>query len=132
MLPLGRRVQDKLEALIDKHMSTLGASKLALSSISSEELWTRSGRLNSASEVTCSLHGPLVADFDILLLALSTQRQKRSRVSSCAHTRRRNHILSFKHSEVIQRAPSAVISNLYVAKLSPPFLKLTVFSAQIS
>jgi hypothetical protein len=24
MLPLGRRVQDKLEALIDKHMSSLG------------------------------------------------------------------------------------------------------------
>lgn len=47
MLPLGRRVQDKLEALIDKFMSHLGASKLALSSISSEELWSRSGRLNS-------------------------------------------------------------------------------------
>ncbi|KUJ20247.1 prolyl-tRNA synthetase [Mollisia scopiformis] len=47
MLPLGRKVQDKLEALIDKYMSQLGASKLALSSISSEELWARSGRLNS-------------------------------------------------------------------------------------
>ncbi|KIN02064.1 hypothetical protein OIDMADRAFT_196955 [Oidiodendron maius Zn] len=47
MLPLGRRVQDKLEALIDTHMSSLvGASKVALSSISSEELWTKSGRLN--------------------------------------------------------------------------------------
>ncbi|KAF7886502.1 uncharacterized protein EAF01_011180 [Botrytis porri] len=51
MLPLGRRVQDKLEALIDKHMSTLGASKLALSSLSSEELWAKSGRLNSGSEL---------------------------------------------------------------------------------
>ncbi|CCD34450.1 hypothetical protein QC760_009723 [Botrytis cinerea] len=51
MLPLGRRVQDKLEALIDKHMSTLGASKLALSSLSSEELWVKSGRLNSSSEL---------------------------------------------------------------------------------
>ncbi|KAF7951933.1 hypothetical protein EAE96_007230 [Botrytis aclada] len=51
MLPLGRRVQDKLEALIDKHMSTLGASKLALSSLSSEELWAKSGRLNSSSEL---------------------------------------------------------------------------------
>ncbi|CZR70156.1 related to prolyl-tRNA synthetase [Phialocephala subalpina] len=47
MLPLGRRVQEKLEALIDKFMSQLGASKLALSSISSEELWSRSGRLDS-------------------------------------------------------------------------------------
>ncbi|PBP24484.1 prolyl-tRNA synthetase [Diplocarpon rosae] len=43
MLPLGRRVQDKLEALIDK-----GASKLALSSISSEKLWAKSGRLDKA------------------------------------------------------------------------------------
>ncbi|CAD6438924.1 788459a3-d06b-4008-bd52-b88fc271134b [Sclerotinia trifoliorum] len=51
MLPLGRRVQDKLEALIDKHMSTLGASKLALSSLSSEELWAKSGRLDASSEL---------------------------------------------------------------------------------
>ncbi|RKF77357.1 Proline--tRNA ligase [Golovinomyces cichoracearum] len=49
MLPLGRRVQCKLEALIDKYMNQLGASKLSLSSISSEELWQRSGRLNKAS-----------------------------------------------------------------------------------
>ncbi|TVY75569.1 Proline--tRNA ligase [Lachnellula suecica] len=47
MLPLGRRVQDKLESLIDKHMSSLGASKLDLSSISSEALWKQSGRLES-------------------------------------------------------------------------------------
>ncbi|TVY48286.1 Proline--tRNA ligase [Lachnellula occidentalis] len=47
MLPLGQRVQKKLEALIDKHMSTLNASKLDLSSISSESLWERSGRLKS-------------------------------------------------------------------------------------
>ncbi|CZT48043.1 related to E.coli prolyl-tRNA synthetase [Rhynchosporium secalis] len=52
MLPLGRRVQDKLEALIDKYMFQLGASKLALSSISSEELWAKSGRLaNTSSEL---------------------------------------------------------------------------------
>ncbi|PVH74709.1 prolyl-tRNA synthetase [Cadophora sp. DSE1049] len=49
MLPLGRRVQDKLEALIDKYMFQLGASKLALSSISSEELWAKSGRLKNAN-----------------------------------------------------------------------------------
>ncbi|KAE9376793.1 prolyl-tRNA synthetase [Stipitochalara longipes BDJ] len=48
MLPLGRRVQDKLEALIDKHMHQLSASKLALSSISSEEIWSKSGRLEKA------------------------------------------------------------------------------------
>jgi prolyl-tRNA synthetase len=38
-------VQNKIEALIDKHMSRLSATKVSLSSISSEELWQRSGRL---------------------------------------------------------------------------------------
>jgi len=44
-LPLGLRVHEKLERLIDKHMRSLGASKLALSSISQEQLWEKSGRL---------------------------------------------------------------------------------------
>lgn len=65
MLPFGLRVQKKLEALIDKYMSELGetfplliidhrlinvsigASKVELSSISSEAAWKRSGRLDS-------------------------------------------------------------------------------------
>ncbi|RDW76451.1 putative proline--tRNA ligase AIM10 [Aspergillus mulundensis] len=50
MLPLGLRVQDKLERLIDRHMQSLGASKVSLSSISSEELWEKSGRLQDNSE----------------------------------------------------------------------------------
>ncbi|KAH8425930.1 proline--tRNA ligase [Aspergillus melleus] len=51
MLPLGLRVQDKLERLIDKHMQSIGASKVSLSSISAQELWERSGRLTDSSEV---------------------------------------------------------------------------------
>ncbi|KAL2872025.1 putative proline--tRNA ligase AIM10 [Aspergillus lucknowensis] len=51
MLPLGLRVQEKLERLIDRHMQSLGASKLSLSSISSQELWEQSGRLKEGSEV---------------------------------------------------------------------------------
>ncbi|KAL2819006.1 hypothetical protein BDW59DRAFT_151775 [Aspergillus cavernicola] len=51
MLPLGLRVQDKLERLIDRHMQSLGASKVSLSSISSQELWEQSGRLKENSEV---------------------------------------------------------------------------------
>ena len=47
LLPLGLRVQDKLERLIEKHMNMIGASKLALSSISSQEIWQRSGRLSA-------------------------------------------------------------------------------------
>lgn len=49
MLPLGLRVQRKLEALIDKYMVRLGAQRLELSSISSEELWQHSGRLTNVS-----------------------------------------------------------------------------------
>ncbi|KAL8693397.1 MAG: hypothetical protein Q9218_001789 [Villophora microphyllina] len=63
LLPLGLRVQEKLERLIDKHMTklgnlslsqtsdrlfclleTLGASKVSLSSFSSPALWKKSGR----------------------------------------------------------------------------------------
>ncbi|KAL3458821.1 hypothetical protein BJX64DRAFT_265972 [Aspergillus heterothallicus] len=51
MLPLGLRVQEKLERLIDKHMQSIGASKVSLSSISSQELWEQSGRLKEGSEV---------------------------------------------------------------------------------
>ncbi|KAJ5218556.1 uncharacterized protein N7498_000655 [Penicillium cinerascens] len=51
LLPLGLRVQDKLEGLIDKYMRGLGASKVSLSSISSQELWEKSGRLTEGSEV---------------------------------------------------------------------------------
>ncbi|KAL4790210.1 hypothetical protein BDV19DRAFT_372804 [Aspergillus venezuelensis] len=51
MLPLGLRVQDKLERLIDRHMQSVGASKVSLSSISSQELWEQSGRLTKGSEV---------------------------------------------------------------------------------
>ncbi|KUL91223.1 hypothetical protein ZTR_01701 [Talaromyces verruculosus] len=51
MLPLGLRVQNKLEALIDTHMQSLGASKVSLSSLSSQELWEKTGRLKKGSEV---------------------------------------------------------------------------------
>ena len=60
LLPLGLRVQNKLEALVDKHMSSIGnstllshrtgvdilvgASKVSLASITSEKLWRKSGR----------------------------------------------------------------------------------------
>ncbi|KAI1660962.1 prolyl-tRNA synthetase [Daldinia decipiens] len=45
MLPLGQKVQGKLEILIDKYMSQLGASKVSLSSISSQALWQQTNRL---------------------------------------------------------------------------------------
>ncbi|KAI4161161.1 MAG: hypothetical protein L6R39_000121 [Caloplaca ligustica] len=44
LLPLGLRVQEKLERLIDEHMRKLGASKVSLSTFSSPQLWKKSGR----------------------------------------------------------------------------------------
>lgn len=38
-------MQDRIEGLIDKHMQSVGASKVSLSSLSSQVLWERSGRL---------------------------------------------------------------------------------------
>ncbi|KAK3695220.1 hypothetical protein B0T22DRAFT_526805 [Podospora appendiculata] len=50
MLPLGRRVQDKIERLVARHMEhALAASRVALSSISAESLWEKSGRLPNVS-----------------------------------------------------------------------------------
>lgn len=50
LLPLGLRVQDKIERLIDKHMTRLGAAKLSLSSLSSQDLWQQSGRLDGRNQ----------------------------------------------------------------------------------
>ncbi|KAF5025266.1 hypothetical protein F66182_2651 [Fusarium sp. NRRL 66182] len=49
LLPLGLRVQDKIEKLIDKHMHSVGASRLSLSTISSEDLWRKSNRLDAVA-----------------------------------------------------------------------------------
>ncbi|KAK4673529.1 hypothetical protein QC763_112830 [Podospora pseudopauciseta] len=53
MLPLGRRVQTKLEELVARHMEhMLAASRVSLSAVSSQSLWDKSGRLeNTASEL---------------------------------------------------------------------------------
>ncbi|KAI0889474.1 prolyl-tRNA synthetase [Annulohypoxylon maeteangense] len=45
MLPLGLRVEEKLQALIDKYMLQIGASKMSLSSISRQSLWEKTNRL---------------------------------------------------------------------------------------
>ncbi|KPI35127.1 Proline--tRNA ligase [Cyphellophora attinorum] len=50
-LPLGVKVLDKIERLIDHHMRSVGASKLSLSSFSSEKKWATSGRLANSTEI---------------------------------------------------------------------------------
>ncbi|RMZ76546.1 hypothetical protein DV738_g4901, partial [Chaetothyriales sp. CBS 135597] len=49
-LPLGLRVLEKVEQLVDRHMRSVGASKVALSSLSRQSLWQKSGRLTAGGE----------------------------------------------------------------------------------
>ncbi|RYC61598.1 hypothetical protein CHU98_g4617 [Xylaria longipes] len=48
--------QTKLEKLIDKHMSQLGASKVSLSSISSQALWQQTNRLEGYGQECTARH----------------------------------------------------------------------------
>ncbi|RMD43768.1 hypothetical protein DV735_g1292, partial [Chaetothyriales sp. CBS 134920] len=50
-LPLGLRVLEKVERLVDRHMRSVGASKVALSSLSRQSLWQKSGRLSAGGEL---------------------------------------------------------------------------------
>lgn len=50
LLPIGLRVQEKIERLIDKHMQQIGAVKLSLSSFSAPTLWEKTGRLKTAAQ----------------------------------------------------------------------------------
>ncbi|KAI9677087.1 MAG: hypothetical protein M1817_006926 [Caeruleum heppii] len=63
LLPLGVRVQEKLERLVDKHMKRLGASKLSLSTISSPALWEASGRLTKDNTELFRFNDRKNADF---------------------------------------------------------------------
>ncbi|KAI1094193.1 prolyl-tRNA synthetase [Rostrohypoxylon terebratum] len=56
MLPLGQRVEEKLQKLIDKHMSQVGASKLSLSSISPQSLWRKTSRLDAYGQELFRFH----------------------------------------------------------------------------
>ncbi|PHH63708.1 hypothetical protein CDD81_5580 [Ophiocordyceps australis] len=49
MLPMGLRVQQKVERLLDKCMQSIGASRLSLSTLSTEELWQKSNRLDKVA-----------------------------------------------------------------------------------
>lgn len=87
-----------------------GASKLSLSSISSEELWSRSGRLAAGSEVNISWQ----AFFSGLNheLALSVGGQKSHEISFVSNSRGRNYNFSLKCREIVQRSSGPSISNM--------------------
>ena len=44
LLPMGLRALEKLIALIDKHMSAIGAMKMAMPMMIPSALWKKSGR----------------------------------------------------------------------------------------
>lgn len=46
LLPLGYRVQDKIMKVIEKHMGSIGASRMALATLSSPSAWGQSGRFD--------------------------------------------------------------------------------------
>ncbi|KAI6352377.1 hypothetical protein MCOR25_009446 [Pyricularia grisea] len=48
LMPLGYRVQDKIMKLIERHMQSIGASRLALATLSSPGTWAKSGRFEKA------------------------------------------------------------------------------------
>ena len=84
-LPLGLRVQDKVENLIDKHMRGLGASKVSLSSFSSEELWKVSGRLQGDRSELFSLQDRKGSKF---LLSPTHEEEITTLVKGLVHSRK--------------------------------------------
>lgn len=82
-LPLGLRVQTKLETLLDHHMTKLGASKVSLSTLSSEELWRRSGRLSGDRSELFQLEDRKGARF---LLAPTHEEEITSVVADAVHS----------------------------------------------
>ncbi|KAH8177535.1 tRNA synthetase class II core domain (G, h, p, S and t) domain-containing protein [Sarocladium implicatum] len=121
LLPLGQRVQDKLEGVINKHMQSIGkllvamphsftdqqsgASRLSLSTLTTAELWQKSGRLEtSASEVRQAFI--LQVTLTDTISAVPSERPPRCCFDVVPHPRRRDHDAGRKLPQVVQR-PSA-------------------------
>lgn len=83
LLPLGLRVQDKIERLIDKHMQAVGACKVSLSSLSSQALWERSGRLEGKDSELFQLEDRKGSQF---LLSPTHEEEITSIVKHAAHS----------------------------------------------
>ncbi|CAK4028113.1 proline--tRNA ligase, mitochondrial [Lecanosticta acicola] len=83
MLPLGLRVLDKIERLVDKHMQSLGASKVSLSSLSSQDLWRKSSRLDGRNAELFQLEDRRKAKF---LLAPTHEEEITTIVKDSVHS----------------------------------------------
>ena len=124
LLPLGLRVQEKVEKLLDKHMLKLGmsgsrriwdsrviniclgASKLSLSTFSSEDLWKKTGRLGrSSSEVR---PGPNQTSSVALLWISITNRSQLFRLQDRKGGR---YLLSPTHEEEITSLVASIVKS---------------------
>ncbi|USW47904.1 Class II Aminoacyl-tRNA synthetase/Biotinyl protein ligase (BPL) and lipoyl protein ligase (LPL) [Septoria linicola] len=83
LLPLGLRVLEKVERLIDKHMQSVGASKVSLSSLSAAELWEKSGRLDGRNKELFQLQDRKEARF---LLAPTHEEEMTTIVKNAVHS----------------------------------------------
>ncbi len=73
---------------------------MALSSISSEEIWSKSGRLESAGSEVFPVSRASHVDSDSNI-ALSVQGQEGCEISTLPNPRGRDHLLGFEYSEII-------------------------------
>ncbi|PPJ53400.1 hypothetical protein CBER1_00939 [Cercospora berteroae] len=83
LLPLGLRVLDKVEHMIDKHMQSVGAAKVSLSSLSSTDLWEKSGRLDGRDKELFQLRDRKDAKF---LLAPTHEEEITTIVKNAVHS----------------------------------------------
>jgi prolyl-tRNA synthetase len=82
-LPLWLKIQEKVEGLLDKHMQNIGASKLSLSTLSSEALWAKSGRLQGGVSEFFRLEDRKGAKY---LLSPTHEEEMTSIVASAVHS----------------------------------------------
>lgn len=87
-----------------------GASKVSLSSISSQELWEQSGRLTEGSEVdriSLAFRGLGVN----ITSDISIRRSKRRSFHSCSDPRGRNHYSCWELDDILQESPFTSVPN---------------------
>lgn len=114
LLPLGLRVQDKIERLIDKHMKRIGASRLSLASLSSQALWERSGRLDPHSSEFFRLVDRKGSN---LLLSPTHEEEITELVSGITHSYNDLPLRLYQISKSYHRSVKRIIDKLQLASI---------------
>lgn len=126
LLPLGLRVLEKAEHLIEKHMQSVSASKVDLSSLSSRELWEKSGRLDGRNKELFQLEDRKEAKY---LLAPTHEEEITTIVKNAVHSYRdlplRLYQISRKYRDEARprqgllRGREFIMKDLYTFDLTP-------------